>query len=41
MILTNCTANQVSKVYSVNSDGIIETQPDTMVKDASGLRARF
>ena len=41
MILTNCTANQVSKVYSVNSDGIIETQPDTMVKDAIRFKGKI
>ncbi len=40
MLLTNCTANKGTTNYSINTDGVIEAQPDAMVKDAIRLKGK-
>ena len=40
IVLTDCSPSQQAINYSINAEGIIEAQPDTMVKDAIRLKGK-
>jgi len=40
-LFTNCTANKGTTNYSINNAGVIEAQPDTMLKDAIRLKGKI